>query len=107
MRGLMMTMLALCAVNTVVQADEAETSSSSSSPSTTETPATGFGAETRNWTALQIGGASASKEERPLPGEVSTKVYERYVQSFTHPIPEKLGRDSFSSSSGGGGGGSK
>ncbi len=65
---------------------------------------TGFGAETRYWTALQISGAVAAKDERPLPGEVATKVYDRYVQSFAHPIPEKFDRDSFQSSGGGGGG---
>lgn len=63
----------------------------------------GFGADTRYWTSLQVSGAAAVTDERPLPGEVATKVYERYVQSFAHPIPEKFDRDSFQSGSGGGG----
>ncbi|GAC1628233.1 MAG: hypothetical protein NVS9B10_17960 [Nevskia sp.] len=67
--------------------------------------ASGFGASTRNWTSLQISGAAAVKDERPLPGEVATKIYERYLQSFTHPIPEKFSQSSFST--GGSGGGSR
>ncbi len=65
-----------------------------------------IGAETRSWTELQASGAAASADARPQPGEVATRAYERYLQSFTHPIPEKFDRDSFGSDSSGGGSGS-
>lgn len=65
----------------------------------------GFGADTRYWTTLQTSGAVASKDARPVPGEAARRSYERYIQTFTYPIPEKFDRDSFSSSGGGGGGG--
>lgn len=70
-----------------------------------------LGTEVRAWTDLQKSGKSASKEARPMPGEVAGKVYDRYVKSFDHPIPEAYNRESFVGGSGGsgsnsGGGGS-
>lgn len=81
-------------------------STASAAPASNAAPARseGFGADTRYWTSLQVSGAAAVTDERPMPGEVATKVYERYVQSFSRPIPEKFDRDSFQSGSGSGGG---
>jgi hypothetical protein len=63
----------------------------------------GLGSETQQWLALQVSGASASAEARPMPGEVATQVYQRYLASFSHPIPETFQRQDFVSSGGGGG----
>lgn len=61
------------------------------------------GPETRAWVDLQVGGTAASAAERPLPGDIAEKIYQRHADSFAHPIPESLGRDSFVGGGGGGG----
>ena len=58
------------------------------------------GVETRDWTALQAAGTAASATERPMPGEIAERVYKRYADSYSHPIPEKLTKDSFATESG-------
>ena len=58
----------------------------------------------REWLSLQAGGTAASSEPRPMPGEVADAVYERYLNSFKHPIPEQFRRQSSGSDSGGQGG---
>lgn len=60
----------------------------------------GFGAGTRNWLELQVSGSAASTTARPLPGDAASHVYERYSNSFKHPIPEKFARESFSTDGG-------
>lgn len=65
------------------------------------------GNETRALLELQRDGQSASAAQRPMTGEVADKTYQRYVDSFAHPIPEQFPRESFSSSSGGSSGGQK
>ena len=45
------------------------------------------GAETRAWLDLQKSGKAASKEARPVPGEITEKSYNRYLKSSDHPIP--------------------
>lgn len=62
----------------------------------------GFGSQTRFWLATQVSGANAVTDERPMPGEVATLVYQRYLASFTHPIPERYEADTFKTSGGGG-----
>ncbi len=61
----------------------------------------GFGSQTRFWLATQTSGVSSVTDERPMPGEAATLVYQRYLASFTHPIPERYESDSFSVSGGG------
>lgn len=56
----------------------------------------GFGAQTRYWLSTQTSGANAVTESRPMAGEVATMVYQRYLNSFTHPIPERYEADTFS-----------
>jgi len=63
-----------------------------------------LGQDARAWTELQKSGAASSNAVRPMPGEVADKVYDRYLQSFSHPIPETFERESFVGGSGGGGG---
>lgn len=62
----------------------------------------GFGSQTRFWLATQTSGVSAVTDERPMPGEAATLVYQRYLASFTHPIPERYESDSFSVGGGSG-----
>lgn len=63
------------------------------------------GAETRAWLDLQKSGRTASKEQRPVTGEIAEKTYDRYLKSFDYPIPEKFDRQSFSKNGGSGSGG--
>lgn len=44
---------------------------------------------------LQRSGQNASTEEQYLSGKVSTEVYNRYLKSFSHAIPERYSNDSF------------
>ncbi len=63
----------------------------------------GFGSQTRFWLATQTSGVSSVTDERPMPGEAATLVYQRYLTSFTHPIPERYESDSFKVSGNSGG----
>ena len=45
----------------------------------------------------QRSGNSASAEEQYLDGKVRANIYTRYVESFTHGIPERFTEDSFTS----------
>lgn len=60
------------------------------------------GAGTRAWVDLQTGGTAASPVERPMPGDIATRVYQRHADSFAKPIPDSLGRESFVGEGGGG-----
>ena len=64
---------------------------------------TKVGSQTRAWTDLQKSGIASTAAPRPMPGEAADKVYERYVNSFGHPIPEAFASESSSGSSGQGG----
>lgn len=55
-------------------------------------PKPGEGAQTRAWVELQKSDANKAPV-RGLPGEVADRVYQRYLQSFTRPIPERFERD--------------
>lgn len=50
------------------------------------------GEATRAWLQYQRSGDHASASERPMPGDVAERVYHRYLQSFSHPIPETFER---------------
>jgi len=67
----------------------------SSGTASGEAAATSFGSTTRDWTNLQTSGSAASRTARPLPGDAAKNIYDRYADSFKHPIPEKFERDSF------------
>lgn len=60
-----------------------------------EQPVTG--AETRAWLSLQKSGTAAPSDPRPMSGEVGERVYERYLESYTRPIPEAFEREGFGS----------
>lgn len=51
-------------------------------------PAPEPGDETRNWLELQRSGQHASETPQPLSGEVAAVIYQRFTDSFAHPIPE-------------------
>ena len=49
------------------------------------------GDATTSLLALQRSGDVASATSRAIPGEIATRSYQRYLKSFEHPIPERLG----------------
>lgn len=54
--------------------------------------AAGTAGATRLWLARQREGQQASARAQPLSGAVQEQVYERYLKSFSHPIPEDFKR---------------
>lgn len=54
-------------------------------------PSLKVGEATYKLLALQASGAAASDKQHPMPVAVAEKVYQRYLDSFSHPIPEKSG----------------
>ncbi|MCK5768774.1 DUF3613 domain-containing protein [Algiphilus sp.] len=58
------------------------------------------GNETRQWLDLQVSGETASRPPSGMDGEVAQRVWERYLKSFTHDIPESFERSSFVESGG-------
>lgn len=69
-------------------------------------PGAAFGSQTDAWLSMQLNPAYTANDPRPIPGEVANKTYIRYLNSFSHPIPEQFERQSFSSSGGSGSSGS-
>jgi hypothetical protein len=84
----------------------APASAPAASPAAAPVAGQGLGAQTRFWLATQTSGVYSVTEERPMSGEAASLVYQRYLNSFTHPIPERYESDSFSTNSSGSGGGS-
>lgn len=60
-----------------------------------------LGAQTRAWLELQKSGNAAVATPRPMSGEVADRVYDRYLKSFSHPIPATYSRERFLSEGGG------
>ena len=52
-------------------------------------PVRASGEATRRLLQAQAQGESASTHQYPMSGDVAQKTYERYVNSFSHPIPEQ------------------
>jgi hypothetical protein len=69
-------------------------------PAFAETAATPVGTDTRAWLQLQASGDAADGSERPMPGEVADRVYQRYLKSFEQPIPTEFKREQISSGGG-------
>ena len=90
-----MILLAATLVSGSVLAEASPAEAAPAGATETSVPADRMGATTRSWTALQASGTAASREARPLPGEAATQAFERYSNSFKHPIPEKFERESF------------
>ncbi len=51
-----------------------------------------YGDQTHAWFELQKNAVNKAPA-RGLPGEAADRVYQRYLQSFTRPIPERFERD--------------
>jgi hypothetical protein len=68
--------LSLLLVGQVVKADTAAASQ-------VQAP----GEATRGWLEMQRSGAQAAVSPRQ-PGAVATRVYQRYLETFDHPVPE-------------------
>lgn len=58
---------------------------------------TEVGETTQNVLAMQAEGTN-SVAPRPMLKEVAQRTYERYLKSFTHPIPARFERRNFSGS---------
>lgn len=59
------------------------------------------GTQTREWMELQRSGKAAGPSQR-LSGAAESRVYARYLENFTHPIPEFYKeREKFVAQSGG------
>lgn len=41
----------------------------------------------RQWLELQSSGKAASSQPQPLSGAAMSKIHERYIKSFSNPIP--------------------
>lgn len=41
----------------------------------------------KSWLELQSSGQAASPQAQPLTGPVMDRTHERYLESFTHPVP--------------------
>ena len=54
-----------------------------------------FGEDARRWVDLQVSGNAAERSPDGMSGEIAERVWQRYVESFSHPIPERFERDSF------------
>ncbi|HWY26179.1 MAG TPA: DUF3613 domain-containing protein [Nevskia sp.] len=74
----------------------ADNATAAPAPAAAPAAGQGFGSQTRYWLATQTSGASSATDARPMPGEVASLVYQRYLNSFTHPIPERFEADTFS-----------
>ena len=64
-------------------------------------PVPASGEATRAWLDLQTSGRQATQAERPMEGEVAGRVYQRYLDSYTHPSPLQFPREQFAAESGG------
>lgn len=51
-------------------------------------PSNRVGDATTQLLALQTGGQAASRNIHPMTSDVAKRTYERYLESFTHKIPE-------------------
>lgn len=75
------------------QSSEVEVTAAELSPSAAAEPITRAaippGTATRSLLKAQAQGDSASTHQYPMSGAVAHKAYERYVNSFAHPIPEQ------------------
>jgi hypothetical protein len=58
--------------------------------SAAEAPENKVGTQTRSLLEVQRSGQAASDTDRPMSGEVAKRTHQRYVESFSQPIPESL-----------------
>lgn len=90
--GAALMALALAAVSTASAQEKPVAQTDASAPAVAApAPAQRLrvGDATRDLLAKQSGGTLASSTPRPIPGETAHRSYQRYLNSFDHPIPEK------------------
>jgi hypothetical protein len=58
-----------------------------------DSPEEKVGTQTRSLLEVQRSGQAASDTERPMSGEVARRTHQRYVESFSQPIPESLAEE--------------
>ncbi len=100
MRGWMILAASLLPFAALAQTGDAADTAAANGQVPAPPPGLGFGSQSRAWLAIQTSGEYAVTDERPMPGEVATLIYQRYLTSFTHPIPEHFGSDSFKTTGG-------
>lgn len=61
-----------------------------------------FGNQAREWLDLQASGRQSAQTTPPLPGDVAGHIYQRYLKSFDHAIPDQYQREKFVQGGGGG-----
>ncbi|MBI2383566.1 MAG: DUF3613 domain-containing protein [Gammaproteobacteria bacterium] len=54
-----------------------------------------LGRQTAKWLDLQRSNHAALGAARPLPGDAADRIYQRYLKSFSHPVPESYNRKRF------------
>ncbi len=59
----------------------------------TEDKNSNMGEQTRHWLDFQSSGAAASSHPQTISGPVAAKIYQRYQDSFTYPVPEYFSGD--------------
>jgi Ni/Co efflux regulator RcnB len=59
-----------------------------------------IGEDARRWVDLQKSGEAAERSPDGMPGEIAERVWQRYVESFSYPIPERFEREGFVDSGG-------
>ncbi len=52
-----------------------------------------IGDQTRQWLDFQRSGNAASSQPQTISGPVAAKIYQRYQDSFTYPVPEYFSGD--------------
>ena len=55
-----------------------------------DAPENAVGQQTRSLLEVQRSGQAASDADRPMSGEVAKRTHQRYVDSFSQPIPKSL-----------------
>jgi len=87
-RNLLKIVLVCCVLSTASTVSAANTTAGESG-SGGNGPAYEAGSQTRQWLDMQREGTQASQQAQTLPGPVMDQVYQRYIKSFGHPIPER------------------
>lgn len=83
--------LLLWAFSPLLKADElssADTVQPSAQSNKTNSAKLADGSTTRAWLELQRSGGQASPHKQSVSGPVMENIYERYKESFSHPIPD-------------------
>jgi hypothetical protein len=59
------------------------------------------GSESAAWFDLQRSGVAASAHRQSLPGDAMEKIYKRYIDSFSAPIPVRFPKETTTAGGGG------